>query len=316
MRIVWLPLSAMLLCVGSCATSPERFDEDASPGANSPPVSLLGRPLPPIPPGNNRVRLERDLTEARQALEADPDDPDRVIWVGRRLGYLWRIDDAIAEFTRGISEHPDYARLYRHRGHRYISARRFVDAIADLEHAAKLIDGKPDKIEPDGAPNDRNIPLTTTGFNVWYHLALARYLTQDFEGAVAGFREAMKYSGGFDDNLVATTDWIYMALRRRGRDEEAAAILEGIHPDMEIIENGPYHRRLLMYKGLITPEELLDMETASDLDLATLGYGLGNWFLYNGDPDRAAEVFRRVVSGPNWPAFGYIAAEVELARRD
>jgi hypothetical protein len=69
-----------------------------------------------------------------------------------------------------------------------------------------------------------------------------------------------------------------------------------------------------MYKGHVAPEELLDVETANELDLATLGYGLGNWYLYNGDIKRAEAVFRRVTSGPYWPAFGFIAAEVELAR--
>ena len=83
---------------------------------------------------------------------------------------------------------------------------------------------------------------------------------------------------------------------------------------MDIIENTAYHRRLLMYKGLIRPKELLDLEDATDLDLATLGYGLANWYLYNGDRQRAIEVFERVTSGPYWPAFGFIAAEVELAR--
>ena len=85
---------------------------------------------------------------------------------------------------------------------------------------------------------------------------------------------------------------------------------------MNIIENHAYHRRLLMYKGEITPDQLLDVETASDLDLATLGYGLGNWHLYNGDREKADAIFRRVTSSPYWPAFGFIAAEAErsLAR--
>ena len=57
-------------------------------------------------------------------------------------------------------------------------------------------------------------------------------------------------------------------------------------------------------------------ETASELDFATLGYGLGNWHLYNDDLERAVAIFRRVTSGPYWPAFGFIAAEAELAERE
>ncbi len=277
-------------------------------------LSLLRRPLPSMPPSATRAELEADLAIARRELTADPNGLDKLIWVGRRLGYLWRMAKSIEHFTRAIELHPDEATLFRHRGHRYISVRRFDDAIADLQWAAELIRRKPDVIEQDGMPNDQGIPLTTTGFNVWYHLGLARYLTADFDGAFKGFGEAQKFGRGYDDNLVATTDWMYMALRRLGRDSQAADLLDRIHADMNIIENHAYHRRLLMYKGEISPEELLDVENASDLDLATLGYGLGNWHLYNGNREKADAIFRKVTAGPYWSAFGYIAAEVELAR--
>ena len=276
-------------------------------------ISLLGKPLTTEPAASSRKKLQDDLLAARVARDEDVDDPSKIVWVGRRLGYLWRINDAIEVYALGIAEFPDYAPLYRHRGHRLISARRFREAIVDLERAATLIAGKADEIEQDGAPNERGIPLTTTAFNVWYHLGLARYLTRDFEGAFAAFRKARKSGRGFDDNLVATMDWMYMSLRQLGRRQEAAALLESINPDMKMIENTAYHRRTLMYKGLLTPDELLDLDSASDLDLATLGYGLGNWYLYNGHTDRAVEVFRRLIAGPYWPAFGYIAAEAELA---
>jgi hypothetical protein len=47
---------------------------------------------------------------------------------------------------------------------------------------------------------------------------------------------------------------------------------------------------------------------------ATLGYGVGNWHLYNGRAEEAMSVFSRVVRTTQWAAFGYIAAEAELAR--
>lgn len=278
-------------------------------------ISLLGRPLIATPPEAARVKLEADLTEARKELAADPTDADKLVWVGRRLGYLWRINEAIEVFSQGIEQHPHHAPLYRHRGHRYISIRRFGDAITDLERAVELLSGKPDKVEPDGMPNKQGIPLTTTGFNVWYHLGLARYLTENFEGAFTAFGEAQRCGRGFDDNLAATTDWQYLILRRLGRDDEAAGLLDRITPTMDIIENHAYHRRLLVYKGLIAADALFDAATASDLDLATMGYGLGVWHLCNDNLEAADEILRRVTSGPYWPAFGFIAAEVELARR-
>ena len=116
-----------------------------------------------------------------------------------------------------------------------------------------------------------------------------------------------------DDMLVASTDWLYMTLRRLGREAEAAAVLEPITPDMRILENDAYHRRLLMYKGLVPAEELLAVDTDDAVQLATYGYGVANWYLYNGDAERAQQIFERILTGPNWAAFGYIAAEAELA---
>ena len=80
------------------------------------------------------------------------------------------------------------------------------------------------------------------------------------------------------------------------------------------IENTAYHRRLLMYKGMVQPEELLNEEEAGELDLATMGYGVANWHLYHGRTDRAKALLQRVVAGNYWPAFGFIAAEADLAQ--
>ena len=60
---------------------------------------------------------------------------------------------------------------------------------------------------------------------------------------------------------------------------------------------------------------LLSSDTASisDLDLATYGYGIGNWHQVRGDQEQAEKIYRRVVAGKYWSAFGYLAAEAELA---
>ena len=276
--------------------------------------SLTGIDLhaPTLAP-DTRVRLEADLARAQAAYEAAPEDADAIIWLGRRLAYLGRYRDAIDVFSRGIELHPDDARMYRHRGHRYITVRRLDDAIQDLARAAELTRGQPDQVEPDGAPNRYNIPTSTLQSNVWYHLALAYYLKHDFESALPAWQQALAVSTN-DDMLVASADWLYMTLRRLGRDADAAAVLDRITPDMRILENDAYHRRLLMYRGLAAPADLLAADTNDAVQLATYGYGVANWYLYNGETERAHEIFERIVSGPNWAAFGFIAAEAELAR--
>ena len=124
----------------------------------------------------------------------------------------------------------------------------------------------------------------------------------------------MKVSRVNDDMLVATSDWLYMTLRRLKRDAEARQVLEPIREQMDVIENGAYHARLLMYKGLRTPESVLNLNTADDIQIATQGYGVGNWYLVNGDRARAREVFDRVLAGKATTAFGFIAAEADVKR--
>ena len=233
--------------------------------------------------------------------------------MGRRLGYLWRFNDAIAMFSKGIAMYPDNPKFYRHRGHRYLSIRQFARAQADFEKAAQLIKGKPDEIEPDGAPNPANQPRSTLQFNIWYHLALAHYLQGNYAKAYDAQVECMKVSKN-DDSVVATSDWMWMTLMRLNRKADAAKVLEPITPKMDILENGAYHRRLLMYKGLEKPEALLDVKTPDPTQIATQGYGVANYYLVNGDRAKAREVFTTIVAGTGWNAFGFIAAEADLQR--
>ena len=278
-------------------------------------TSLSGKPLISAPPtGETKMRLEADLAKAQADYDRDPSNADAAIWLGRRLAYLGRFRDAIDVYTRGIARHPNEPRLYRHRGHRYITVRKLDEAIADLRKASQLIAGNPDEIEQDGAPNKAGIPRSTLQSNIWYHLGLAQYLQGDFLSALASYQEGMKVSRVNDDMLVATSDWLYMTLRRLKRDDEAKRVLDPIKEQMDILENGAYHARLLMYKGQKTPESVLNLNTADDVQIATQGYGVGNWYLVNGDKAKAKEIFDRVVAGKAWPAFGYIAAEADLKR--
>lgn len=330
------PVALSLLCAGCAATRPDAMGprgagapQDAvAPMAQAPAsaptrataerppeaISLLGVPLRALPAGA-RPEAEAALEEARRRLAERPDDPARIVWVGRRLGYLWRMREAVEVYSRGIAEHPRYVPLYRHRGHRYISLRQFDLAIADLERAAELLREMPDEVEPDGQPNARNVPLTTTGFNVWYHLGLARYLKGELAGALDAFERADGAGRGLDDNRVATTYWRCLILRALGRGEEAARLLEPVSADMDIIENHAYHRLLLHYRLDLSEHELLDDDRRGALDAATIGYGVGKWRLLNGQEEAGLALLGQVLDGGEWPAFGYIAAEVELARR-
>jgi tetratricopeptide (TPR) repeat protein len=279
-------------------------------------ISLLGDTLRTLPLSpETKARYEAQLAEAKAAYDRSPTNADSIIWYGRRLGYLGRIREAIDVYSRGIAMHPENPWLYRHRGHRYISVRELDRAAADLERATVLTRGKPDEVEPDGQPNARNMPIGTLQSNIAYHLGLAYYLRGQFERALPIYRQELADAKN-DDRRVSTAHWLYMSLRRLGRDREAAEVLVPIRRDMTVIENDTYHRLLLLYKGELPVDSVLTVGPSGEMSVtdATGAYGVGNWHLYNGRRADAERVFRRILAGGQWGAFGYIAAEAELAR--
>jgi len=280
--------------------------------------SLLGQPLVPPPlPAATREAYEVRLAEARLAWERTPDNADSIIWLGRRTAYLGRYREAIGIFGDGLRRHPADARMYRHRGHRYITVRELANAIRDLAKADSLTRGKPDEIEPDGIPNARGIPTSTLHSNIRYHLGLAHYLLGHWEQAAAIFRRDVEASLARNnpDILVASSHWLYMALRRSGKPAEAARVLEPIRRDLPVIENGSYHRLLLLYKGELPADSLLKGDKLGSVEDVTTGYGVGNWHFYNGRSAEAMAIWRRILESPQWAAFGFVAAEAEIARQ-
>jgi len=276
-------------------------------------VSLLGSKLvPPVLSEKSAQVLNANLEKARVNFHTFPDSLEVIVWYGRRLAYLSKYKESIQVYTDGLRQFPDAYQLYRHRGHRYITIRQFDDAILDLEKAAFYMREVELEIEPDGIPNQLNTPLSSTQFNVWYHLGLAYYLKGNYDKAISAYKKCMEVSTN-DDLLVATTDWMYMTYRKLGNVREAQRLLSAIKLKMNIVENDSYHKRLLMYKGLVDPASLLDVEDDDDgLQIATQGYGVANWHLMNGEIEKAREILEKIVEGQNWAAFGYIAAEAEL----
>ncbi|MEL6718109.1 MAG: hypothetical protein AAFP82_05280, partial [Bacteroidota bacterium] len=133
-------------------------------------ISLLGDTLiSPVPSDKLLVRYE----EKKAIYEADSSNVENIIWFGRFTAYKGDYREAIRIYTRGIELFPEDARLLRHRGHRYITIRKYDEAIADLFKASVMIEGQENEIEPDGMPNAQNIPVSTLHGNIYYHLGLA-----------------------------------------------------------------------------------------------------------------------------------------------
>jgi len=285
-------------------------------GARQPIRTLDGRSVEaPVPAPEFVHAQEALLAEALAARAAAPDDPEPWIWVGRRQAYLGLWSEALATYGEALELFPRDARFLRHRGHRLITLRRLDDAVADLSRAAEMTAGRPDEVEPDGLPNAAGIATSTLLTNIWYHLGLAHYLRGDFTPAAAAYGRCRDLAGN-PDMLVAASYWLYLSERRAGEEARAAATLASIGPDLELIENDGYYELLRTYAGGGEGAELLAAAAADRTAVAypTTAYGLAVWHLINGRRQKAQEILAEVIAAPAVTAFGYIAAEAELAR--
>lgn len=277
--------------------------------ANFQAISMLGDSLF-SPESSLNPKLSARLDSLIGQAESNGDAVTALIWKARRLGYQGRYRSAIELLGTGISSDPNEARLYRHRGHRYITVRDLDKAVVDLEKAAELTEGTEDIIEPDGLPNAQNIPLSTLQTNIYYHLGLAYFLQDRFEEASKAYDRGLSLTTN-DDMKTAFLYWHYITLRKQGKDVLAGQVLGQVTEDMTIIENQSYYDLLRVFKGEFDEASLLDAsETA--LDNATVGYGLGFWHDINGRHERAQEIWTGVYESGPWAAFGYIASEAEL----
>ena len=236
------------------------------------------------------------IRTARAAHEADPKNINKIIDLGVAQSGARQFREAIATFTKGLEIEPDNALLLRWRGHRHLSVREFDRAFADLSRGSKL--------DP-------------TIYGNWYHLGIVQFLRGDFTGAADSFARALPIAPDAGE-LQGSVDWLWMSLSRAGRSAEAKAMLDRKHdhqrPELKPVTNA-YTQRLKLYRGEIGPDAVITPADTDDTQVATLAYGLGNWYLVRGDKAQARKWFERSVQAAGgWPGFGFIVSEAELQR--
>jgi tetratricopeptide (TPR) repeat protein len=254
-------------------------------------TSGLGRKLYALPDDQSAI-------DARKALAAEPKNVERVLALSKAEASRRQYREAVATSTAGLAFAPNNADLYLERGHRELGLREFSKARSDLEQATRIA------------------PQMLDGY---YHLGLSHYFLGEFDQAAAAFGKARDLAKT-DDSLIDCSNWLYVSLRRAGKEPEAAQILTRITPEVKNTEPHLlfYLRLLHFYQGKLTEKEVLPPAPAGPEDLEgelafdTVTYGVGNWRLYHGDRAGAVELFRKVVKGEAWNSWGFIGSEREL----
>ena len=241
------------------------------------------------------------VAAARKNLAADPQSPDLLLKLAQAQISVWEDKEAVDTLTRALRISPRSAEFYTERGHRELPLRDFARARADLTQAAAL--------------DPKNMAA-------YYHLGLAHYFLGEFPQAAGAFRQAVETAPNTDER-INSTNWLYAALRRAKRTDEAKKALEAIPPEMTNTEPHTkfYLNLVRFFQGRMSEADALPPEPAAgntdtevELPFDTVAYGIGNWHLYNGEPAKAEEYFRRVLKGHVWITWGFIGSETELQK--
>ena len=236
---------------------------------------------------------QRALDAFERAIRLEPTNPDAYLQKCRALAGLRRHEEAIPACTESLRLKPANPDALRDRGHYYLNLGRVDLGLADLRNAESL------------KKNDRGI---------YYHLGMAYYLRGDYLEAATAYEGCVANSSD-DASRVECEAWLYPSLRRSGRTEDAARLLESVRLTSLPGHPGNYLDRLLLFKGVRTEAEVAKTATAEGaISEATVGYGIGLWNLMNGRRGPALEWFQRAVASGYTVAWGYRASEAELRR--
>ncbi len=301
----YLSFIALLLVAFACSQKTEPVTET---GPVPQAISFAGKPLFATAP--SAAALAKS-DSAINAIKAKGNlNEDDYVEIGKQLVATARYKEAVDNYSEGLAKTPDSYKLLRNRGHRYITLRQLDKCIADLTRAEELIRNEPDVMEYglDGKPT------ATVRHQIWYHIGVYNYLMKDYQKAAAAFEQAVA-TGGDLKNVVGASDWLYNCYERLGDKTKAEAVIKSISPDADTDKENAYFRRIMLYKGVIKPEELVRVTMAPDslgVNEVTKMYGLANWYSYNGDSTTANMLYKNILQSNAWPGFAYAGAEKDV----
>ena len=321
MRNVCAIVLPTLVGLAACTAPDSAPVRDSAGGGQG--VTPLGLPMAPRTP--TAAEAER-IRVADRTLARAPDSLPATFEAAAAREAVWRYAEAVSLYREAAVGRPDDWRLPLGMGHRLIRLRRSGEALAALERA---------------------FALDTEGFNAHYLLALTRYIRGDYGGAVEVYQAclALAGAGGPESpegdprtcrdvandpaSRVALTSWMYRALRRAGRHDEAARLVAEVPEGMEIPDrsaelypglpippddNTHYYLTLMFYRGLMSEDAVLSDPRVSEGQWPTVAYGVAVHHLVEGDTVGAVKLLERITEQPYWARLGHVAAEADLLR--
>lgn len=259
------------------------------------------------------LRDEKGEIAAKQkAVEENPNEANAYIALGLMQDSYLRHAEAIQTYTQGAERFPQDWRFLRYRGQRLITARKFEEAIRDLEAAREK---------------------TKKSFDVAYYLGLAYYFKGEFEkaaGELGRCESQMKAPLPGEEDLrglkscedaredqsyqVPLMFWRYLALRRAGQLDQAKAYAEAVSPLWTLSANKAFYEALLYFRGTKDLSDMMEGSNEATRDYLIRSTGVAAHLFVEGERQKACAIWQRNSLDVKWNHLGVIAAESEFYR--
>jgi tetratricopeptide (TPR) repeat protein len=248
-----------------------------------------------------KLLLRSDPSEVREKLKSDLTNPELWYELGMAISDTKGPQAGIEAFSEGLKYCPFDASLYFGRGRKNIGLRRYWRCIADITVAIR--------IQPEF-------------WNHWYYRGIAHHLNGSYENAIRDLRECFPLTN--PEEYYPMADWIFLSHLAMGDKAAAVKSLEIIEcsvipPTMDF----GYRRSVMLYKGLIKPENFLNEDEIREnslaksgtipgrleLEMMSISFGLYAFYELHGETEKANNVIRSILRYPKSPAFAYIKAD-------
>ena len=265
-----------------------------------------------------RREVDEEKTEKYQKLiksvtQQESLSEDDYIALGGYYASLYQFQNAIKAYSLGIEAFPDSYKLRRFRGQRLISVRELDKAIEDLNQALVLLSKESPETDIEYSASGK--PHGSYELWIWYHIGLYHYNNGEYSKAAKAYEKCIEVSPE-EKYLASPIDWLYNTYQKSGDAVSAERVLGLISPDSNVDKNHPYFKRLMLYKGIVKVDEIMDLNkpveqwTARDM---TIAYGVANWYRYQGDPAKAERLHKNILKTPFWNSWAYVVTDKEYA---
>ena len=241
-----------------------------------------------------KLMMRPEVEETKKKLEERPDDPDLWYELGKAYSRAGDSEASVDAYSRGLAIAPFDPYLYFGRGCRQHVLGRFWPAIADLTMAIRLDD---------------------SAWLFHYYRATTYNLEGMYEEACEDFKRCIRLSD--PNECCPFVHWLFTSYVLELHDPEKAGEALKLIPDditPPQMDYG-YHRCVKLYKGLVTPEEFVDIPDMEEkclkqpnrinLELNTMYFGLYAYSVYTGNEAQGRKALEELMKVAYPGAFGY-----------